>query len=179
MMTSGDNTGRTLYVHILNNAEGHCTAIKSMVMMTVGDMVPSDSIGGNTISGTVVIHAGGRVHHPSNSCVHFSSGTYMLLGTNNSVHKDHVFNPITERLHTAGVGVISLTPRILWFYGAWDGRRVACRGEQCDFYWYQQEREWSESYFEDSYGERPYRYEECWCNVGTCRTWYGRSSEEC
>lgn len=116
-MYSGDKTGRTLYVHILNNAEHHCTSMKSIVIISMGDIVPSNSVGGNTISGTLVMHAGGRVHHPSNSCVHFSSGTYVLLGGTNRVENDHVFNPMTHRLHTAGVGIISLTPRMLWFYG--------------------------------------------------------------
>ncbi len=133
MITSGDNTHRTLYVHILNKAEEHCTSMNSIVIISMGGIVPSDSIGGNTMSGTLVMHAGGSVHHTSNSCVHFSTGTYILLGGTNRLEKDHVFNPITHRLHTTGVGIMSLTPRMLWFLegGMVDGLRVGGNSAIC------------------------------------------------
>lgn len=65
--------------------------------------------------GTIVIHSGGNVHHRSNSCVHFSRGTTMIVGSSGAPHNAHVFKPMTERLHRGSfVGVISLTPRMLW-----------------------------------------------------------------
>lgn len=114
--TSGSNTHGMVYVGILNNSRHHCTRVKSIVGIAIGRTVPHNGIGGNSILGTMMIHAHGNIHHPSNSVVHFSHGTYMLLGSAaRRPINAHVFNPIAHRLHGTGfVGVISLTPRILW-----------------------------------------------------------------
>lgn len=93
--------------------------MNSVVGVAVGRTVPHNGIGGNSILGTMIIHAGGNIHHPSNSIVHFSNGTYILLGGGDRRPVNaHVFKPMAHRLHDRGfVGVVSLTPRMLWKTG--------------------------------------------------------------
>lgn len=114
-ITSGANTGRVLYVHILNNSKEECTGVNSIVITSIGGTTPGNIMGGNRIIGTIVIHAAGNMHHSSNRCVHFSRGTTMVVGRSGAPHNAHVFKPMTERLHSGScVGVLSLTPRMLW-----------------------------------------------------------------
>lgn len=114
-ITSGSNTGRILAVGILNNSGHGFTKVNSAVIYAMGRTAPNNIIGGNSMIGTIVIHAGRNTRHGSNSCVGFSRGTYMVVHSSGDPHKAHVFKPITHRLHSGGcVGVISLTPRMLW-----------------------------------------------------------------
>lgn len=64
--------------------------------------------------GTIIIHSMDNIDHTSNSRVHFSRGTTIVVGSSGDPMKAHVFKPMTERLHRESfVGVVSLTPRIL------------------------------------------------------------------
>lgn len=117
-ITSGSNTHRMLAVGILNNSNHGATGVNSIVIYAIGRTAPNNIIGGNSIIGTMIIHAGDNMHHGSNACVHFSRGTYMVVHSSGKPHKAHVFKPITHRLHRGGfVGVMSLTPRMLWVAG--------------------------------------------------------------
>lgn len=114
-MTSGANTGRVVYVHMLNNSNEECTGVNSIVMTSIGGTTPNNIIGGNSIMGTIIMEAMDNIHESSKACVHFSRGTTMLVGRSGAPENAHVFKPMTERLHSGScVGVLSLTPRILW-----------------------------------------------------------------